>query len=67
MHWGLYLKGQTVFAPTTGRPDQPVYREMEPIDVVALSNPDSVRRHPDLCQINPAWKTGLITVGARHL
>lgn len=44
MHWSLYLKGHTVFVPTTGRLDQPVYREMEPVEVIPLSNTDGVRR-----------------------
>jgi hypothetical protein len=44
MRWGLYLKGHNVFVPTTGRLDQPVYRDMEPVEVVAVMNTEAVRR-----------------------
>jgi hypothetical protein len=44
-YWGLYLRKQVVFVPTTGKLDEePIYREMEPIEVAPLSNPDEVRR-----------------------
>lgn len=44
MHWHIYLKDHIVFVPTTGRLDEPVYREMEPVAVVPVANTDGVRR-----------------------
>jgi hypothetical protein len=45
MRWGLYLRQHVVFVPTTGVLDEgPIYREMEPVDVVPLSDTDGVRR-----------------------
>src|SRR6185437_116943 len=44
MYWSLYLRRHIVFVPTTGKLDSPVYREMEPVDVIPLSNTDGVRR-----------------------
>ena len=45
MHWSLYLRKQVVYVPTTGKlDDEPVYRKMEPVDVVPLSKTDDVRR-----------------------
>jgi len=44
MDWHVYLKGNVVFVPTTGAIDNGVYREIEPVAVVPLSNTESVRR-----------------------
>ena len=43
MHFSLYLRQGMVFVPTTGRvlPGGP-YRDMEPVAVAPLSNPDAV-------------------------
>jgi hypothetical protein len=57
MHWGLYLRKHVVFVPTTGRlEEEPIYREMEPVDAVPLSNTDGVRRalHSAITRGNPA-------------
>lgn len=56
MLWGLYLKGHTVYVPTTGKLDQPVYREMEPVDVVSLSNTAGLRQalHSAIARGNPS-------------
>jgi hypothetical protein len=45
MYWSLYLRKQVVYVPTTGKlEDEPIYRQMEPVEVAPLSNPDGVRR-----------------------
>ena len=44
MDWHVYLKGNVVFVPTTGALDKGVYREIEPVAVVPLSNTEGVRR-----------------------
>lgn len=44
MDWHVYLKGHIVFVPTTGRLDEGVYREMEPVAVAPLSDANGVRR-----------------------
>lgn len=44
MDWHVYLKGNIVFVPTTGALDKGVYREIEPVAVVPLSNTEGVRR-----------------------
>jgi len=44
MDWHVYLKGNVVFVPTTGAIDNGVYREIEPVAVVPLSNTEGVRR-----------------------
>ena len=45
MHWHVYLRGHVVFVPTTGRLlDEPIYREMEPVAVVPVSDSEGVRR-----------------------
>lgn len=45
MRWGLYLRRNVVFVPTTGvLAEGPIYRQMEPVEVVPLSNTDGVRR-----------------------
>jgi hypothetical protein len=44
MHWHVYLKDNVVFVPTTGALDKGVYREMEPVAVVPLSNIEGARR-----------------------
>jgi hypothetical protein len=44
MHWHVYLRGHVVFVPTTGRLlDEPIYRNMEPVAVVPMSNTEGVR------------------------
>jgi hypothetical protein len=43
MDWHVYLRGNVVFVPTTGALDIGVYREIEPVAVVPLSNTDGVR------------------------
>jgi hypothetical protein len=56
MRWGLYLRKQVVLVPTTGKLDgEPVYREMEPVEVVPLSNTDDVREalHSAVARGNP--------------
>jgi hypothetical protein len=44
MDWHVYLKDNVVFVPTTGALDKGVYREIEPVAVVPLSNTEGVRR-----------------------
>ncbi|HEY7248231.1 MAG TPA: hypothetical protein VH678_30575 [Xanthobacteraceae bacterium] len=45
MHWHVYLKGHVAFVPTTGRLlEEPIYREMEPVAVVPLSDSEGMRR-----------------------
>ncbi|HEX5229571.1 MAG TPA: hypothetical protein VFW44_17790 [Bryobacteraceae bacterium] len=44
MRWHVYLKGHVVFVPTTGRLDEPIYREMEPVAVLPISDAEGVRR-----------------------
>lgn len=44
MHWHVYLRDRVVFVPTTGRLDEPVYREMEPVAVAPLADAEGVRR-----------------------
>jgi hypothetical protein len=44
MDWHVYLKDNVVFVPTTGALDKGVYREIEPVTVVPLSNTEGVRR-----------------------
>jgi hypothetical protein len=45
MRWHLYLREHVAFVPTTGRLlDQPIYRNMEPVAVVPVSNAEGVRR-----------------------
>jgi hypothetical protein len=44
MHFSLYLRQGTVIVPTTGLVDRGPYREMEPVAVAPLSNPDAVRQ-----------------------
>lgn len=44
MHFHLYLRKCTVFVPTTGLVQGGPYRDMEPVAVAALSNPDAVRQ-----------------------
>jgi len=45
MHFSLYLRHGAVFVPTTGRvvPGGP-YRDMEPVGVAPVSNPEAVRQ-----------------------
>lgn len=57
MHWSLYLRKHVVLVPTTGKlDDEPVYREMEPVSVVPLSNTDGVRQalHSAIARGNPS-------------
>jgi hypothetical protein len=44
MHFHLYLRKGVVFVPTTGLVDRGPYRDMEPVAVAPLSNPDAVRQ-----------------------
>jgi hypothetical protein len=44
MDWHVYLKDKVVFVPTTGALDKGVYREIEPVAVVPLSDTEGVRR-----------------------
>lgn len=45
MRWHIYLKDHVVFVPTTGRLlDEPIYRNMDPVAVVPVSNAEGVRR-----------------------
>lgn len=44
MHFSLYLRQGTVFVPTTGLVDRGPYREMEPVAVAPVSNPEAVRQ-----------------------
>jgi len=44
MDWHVYLKDKVVFVPTTGALDEGVYREIEPVAVVPLTNTEGVRR-----------------------
>jgi hypothetical protein len=55
MDWHVYLKDNVVFVPTTGMLDKGVYREIEPVAVVPLSNTEGVRRalHATIARGNP--------------
>src|SRR5215472_6058200 len=45
MRWHIYLRDYVMFVPTTGRLlDQPIYRNMEPVAVIPVSNAEGVRR-----------------------
>jgi hypothetical protein len=45
MHFSLYLRNGIAFVPTTGRVlPGGAYRDMEPVTVAPLSNPEAVRR-----------------------
>jgi hypothetical protein len=46
MDWHVYLKGDVVFVPTIGALDKGVYREIEPVAVVPLTNTEGARRAP---------------------
>lgn len=43
MDWHVYLRDDVVFVPTTGALDKGVYREIEPVAAVPLSNTEGVR------------------------
>lgn len=44
MHFNLYLRKGTVFVPTTGLVNRGPYREIEPVALAPLSNPEAVRK-----------------------
>jgi hypothetical protein len=44
MFFHLYLRSHQVFVPTTGLVHKRLYRDMEPVAVAPLSNPDAVRQ-----------------------
>jgi hypothetical protein len=44
MFFHLYLRRDQAFVPTTGLVDRGPYRDMEPVAVAPLSNPDAVRQ-----------------------
>jgi hypothetical protein len=56
MFFHLYLRKGTVFVPTTGLVHRGPYRDMEPVTVVPVSNPEAVRQalHDAISRGNPA-------------
>lgn len=44
MHCTCYLRQATVYIPTLGMMDKGLYRDIEPVAVAPLSNPDAVRQ-----------------------
>jgi hypothetical protein len=44
MFFHLYLRNGTAFVPTTGLVPSGPYRDIEPVAVVPVSNPDALRR-----------------------
>jgi hypothetical protein len=56
MHCHIYLRKGTVFIPTSGNVHKGLYRDIEPVAAVAVSNTDAIRQalHATIARGNPA-------------
>lgn len=55
MQYHLYLRKRTVFIPTFGRVDKGLYRDIEPVAVIDVSDTGALRRgfHETIARGNP--------------
>ena len=55
MQYQLYLRQGKVFVPTFGRVDKGLYRDIDPVDVVDVSDTDALRQalHETIARGNP--------------